>query len=389
MPDANSKQGLIPASRDRAEEQGKNEARDQVAQEWFPGRQLPFLGLVVVTGLALFFCYELVRPFLSALLWAVAFAVLANPFHLWLSRRLLNRTLAAGISVAVVAVVLVMPAAALSPKLAADAVSAVNSLAKSLESGQWQETLGKVKAVSAVVSWVESNVDFREVAREVARVATTGISTVVKGSLAGVVQLLVSGFLLFYLFRDQKEALARLRSLLPITARETDMLFHRFGDTIYAIIYGKLLTAVAQGTLGGVGFWILGLPAPWFWGLVMGTLSFLPIVGASLVWGPVAVFLALNERIGAAVLLTLFGVVVIGPIESFLYPILVGNRLKLHNALVFIAVLGGLVAFGPVGLVVGPAILALTLGLMDLWKDRLTTAQSTNSHSAPREGAAN
>jgi predicted PurR-regulated permease PerM len=364
------------AAADAAGVDGRTTATGPPARDWFPSRQLPFLGLAMLTGLALFFCCKLIQPFLSALLWAVAFAVVANPFYLWLCRKVRHRSLAAGVAVLVVGVVLVLPTIALAPKLAGDAASAVDSIAKSIESGQWQEKLGKVKALSSAVAWVESHVDFGEIAREVAHGVTNGVSSLVTGSVAGLVQLLVSGFLLFYLFRDQKEALAALRSLLPLSADEADMLFHRFSDAIYAIIYGRFLMAAAQGALGGFGFWILGLPVPWFWGLVMSVLSFLPFVGASLVWGPAAVFLTLEGRLGAALLLVLLGVVVIAPIESFFYPIMVGHRLKLHNALVFVAVLGGLVAFGPVGLVVGPAVLALTMGLMSLWRERVAAARA-------------
>jgi predicted PurR-regulated permease PerM len=111
----------------------------------------------------------------------------------------------------------------------------------------------------------------------------------------------------------------------------------------------------------------------------MGVLSFLPVVGASLVWGPAAIILALDGHWGLTIFLAIWGVAIIGPIESLLYPILVGNRLQLHNALVFIAVLGGLFAFGPVGLFVGPAILALTLGIQSLWKDRLAIQRNTQA----------
>lgn len=368
-------------TRDFAEGNRNKATGNAPTPEWFPGRQLPFAGLVALTALALYFSYQMVRPFLSAVLWSVAFAVLANPFHLWLCRKVGRRSLAAAISVAVVGVVVVVPTVMVAPKLAGEAALAVNSVAGSLESGQWQEKAAKVKAVSATISWVKSNLDLREVAREAARVATAGVSSFVSSSLAGVVQLLVSGFLLFYLFRDQEEALAALRSLLPFTAGETDTLFQRCSSTIHAIICGKLLTAMAQGTLGGIGFWLLGLPAPWFWGLVMCVLSFLPIVGASFVWGPAVVFLAFDGRVGAAVFLALLGMVAITSIESFLYPIMAGHRLKLHDALVFVALLGGVLAFGPVGLIVGPAVLALTLGLLTLWKQRVMATRAADTRS--------
>jgi predicted PurR-regulated permease PerM len=365
-------------STEHAGESGRNSAPVPASGDWFPRRQLPFWGLVGLTALALFFCYRLIEPFLSALLWAVAFAVLANPFHKWLCRKVRFPSLAAGISVAAVALVLVLPATALAPKLAGEASSAINVISNTLETGQWREKLAQVKIVSNAIAWLESNVDFHEVTR----MLTTSFSSLVKMSVAGLVQLLMSAFLLFYLFRDQEKALAALRSLLPITSGESDMLFRRFSDTIYAIIFGKALTAAMQGVVGAVGFWILGLPDPWFWGLLMSVLSFLPVVGASLVWGPAAVFLAFDEHFGRAVLLVLWGVVLVAPIESFLYPLLLGHRLKLHNALVVIAVLGGLFAFGPVGLVLGPAILALTLGLQTLWRERVLAAKELDQPPA-------
>ncbi|OGV57000.1 MAG: hypothetical protein A2X45_12485 [Lentisphaerae bacterium GWF2_50_93] len=354
---------------------GDNAALVPPARDWVPRRQLPFLGLMVLTVFAVFFCYQLVQPFLTAVLWAIAFAILANPFYRWLLRIIRIRSLASGIAVAAVALVIVLPAVALAPKLAGDTASAVNSVTQSLGSGQWREKLSQVNALSAAINWMEAHVDFRELFHEIAYVLTTAMSTVLKGSVAGIGQLIVGGFLLFYLFRDQDEALAALRSLLPVAPDEADMLFCRFSDTVYALIYGKMLTAVVQGALGGVSFWIFGLPAPWFWGLMMGMLSFLPMVGASLVWGPAAVILALDGYLGKSILLVMWGVLIIAPIESFLYPILVGRRLKLHDALVFIALLGGMFAFGPVGLFIGPAILALTLGLISLWKERLSTAR--------------
>lgn len=215
-----------------------------------------------MTVLAVFFCFQLAQPFLSVVLWAISFAVLANPFYRWPGRKVRFRSLAAGIPVAAVVFVLVLPTVALTPKLVGDAASAVNSVAQSLETGQWREKLAQVKAISAAILWVETNVDFREVARKAAHRLTTGLSSVVKGSVAGVVQLPVRAFLLFHLFRDQQEALTALKSVLPITAGEAEMLLHRFTDTVYAIISGKVLTATAQRALGAIGFWILGSPAP-------------------------------------------------------------------------------------------------------------------------------
>ena len=117
-------------------------------------------------------------------------------------------------------------------------------------------------------------------------------------------------------------------------------------------------------------FWWLVLPAPVLWGVIMALLALVPMLGAFLVWIPAALLLASEGHWGQSLLLTLWGTLVVGTIDNVLRPILVGNRLKLHTILVFISVVGGLILFGPAGLVLGPVVLTVTTGLLELWKPR-------------------
>jgi predicted PurR-regulated permease PerM len=142
------------------------------------------------------------------------------------------------------------------------------------------------------------------------------------------------------------------------------------GDTVYATIYGTLAVAAVQGTLGGLMFWWLGLPAPMLWGLVMGVLAVVPVLGAFIVWIPAALFLALDGNWGKALILALWGGVVVGGIDNVMYPILVGNRLKLHTIPAFMAIVGGLIVFGPSGLILGPVVLTVTVLLLEIWQSR-------------------
>jgi predicted PurR-regulated permease PerM len=118
-------------------------------------------------------------------------------------------------------------------------------------------------------------------------------------------------------------------------------------------------------------FWWLGLPAPLLWGVIMGLLAIVPVLGAFIVWIPVAVFLALDGRWGEALILTTWGAVVVGGIDNFLYPILVGDRLRLHTIPAFISIIGGLILFGASGLILGPLAVAVTLFLFEIWKTRV------------------
>jgi predicted PurR-regulated permease PerM len=150
----------------------------------------------------------------------------------------------------------------------------------------------------------------------------------------------------------------------------TDQIRRRVVETIQAIFYGTLVVAVVQGTLGGLMFWWLGLAAPLLWGIMMGLLAVVPVLGASIIWLPAAIFLALEGSWGKAIVLTLWGSVVVGGIDNLLYPMLVGNRLKMHTAVAFIAVVGGLLVYGPSGVILGPVVVAVTISLLEYWHAR-------------------
>ncbi len=187
--------------------------------------------------------------------------------------------------------------------------------------------------------------------------------------------------MLFYLFRDRREALGTLRSLVPLSKVETDRVLARMSDTIHATVFGTLVVAAVQGALGGLMFWWLGLPAPILWGAVMALLAVVPVLGAFVIWVPAAIFLAASGQWGKAAILAAWGGVVIAMVDNLLYPILVGNRLRLHTVPVFFSIVGGLAIFGASGLIIGPVILALTDAILEIWRRR--TADGRPAEAAP------
>ena len=150
----------------------------------------------------------------------------------------------------------------------------------------------------------------------------------------------------------------------------------RVGDTIHATVYGTFAIAAVQGLLGGLMFWWLELPAPLLWGLMMSLLAIVPMLGASVIWAPAALFLALEGNVGSALMLAVWGILVVSTIDNLLRPIFVGNRLKLHTILAFMSVVGGLVLFGPAGLILGPVILTVTMLLLEIWFKRTAVRAS-------------
>jgi predicted PurR-regulated permease PerM len=143
-------------------------------------------------------------------------------------------------------------------------------------------------------------------------------------------------------------------------------------DAIHATFYGTIVCAAVQGTLGGLMFWWLGLSAPLLWGLIMGLLAIVPVFGAFVIWIPAAALLALDGHWSKALLLTAWGSVVVGGIDNLLYPMLVGNRLRLHTVPAFVSVVGGLVVFGASGVILGPLAVSITLSLLEIWRARMS-----------------
>ena len=153
-------------------------------------------------------------------------------------------------------------------------------------------------------------------------------------------------------------------------------LFGEVFDTVHATVYGTFAVAAVQGLLGGLMFWWLGLPEPLLWGVVMGLLAVVPVLGAFVIWIPAAIFLALEGSEVKAVLLTIWGLVVVGGIDNLLYPMLVGRRLKMHSIVAFVSIIGGLLVLGPSGLILGPVVFTVTRVLLEIWSGRNAAADS-------------
>ncbi|MCA1601019.1 MAG: AI-2E family transporter [Acidobacteria bacterium] len=199
---------------------------------------------------------------------------------------------------------------------------------------------------------------------------------VIGGVIGAIVQMFFVVFTMYYLFRDGDKIFAALRDALPLESKQATAIMARTRDVIGASVYGVLAIAIVQGVLGGLAFWALGVPSAIVWGVAMTFLSMIPMLGAFLVWVPAAIYLALTGHAVKAVLLVLWGTLVIGMIDNFLRPKLVGERTKLHELLIFFAVLGGLQVFGVLGIVLGPVVLAITLALVDVFQAADRTSET-------------
>ncbi len=318
----------------------------------------------------MYVCYRLVVPFMPALTLALALSVMFLPLQRWLETRFKHSSLAALLAVMLVVLIVLIPVIFVGQRLILQAIDGAQLIDSKVSSGEWRRVLDAHPLLASLADRIGRQIDLSATVKSLTTGLSTAAGSLVKGSMVQMVSLCVTFYLLFFMLRDRRAALDALRSLSPLTKPEIDRLLRRVGETIHATIYGLLVVASIQGLLGGLMFWWLGLPAPLLWGVVMALLAVVPVLGAFIVWLPAALFLLVDGSVGKALVLVLWGMLVVGTIDNLLRPILVGNRLKLHTALAFISVVGGLLLFGPAGIILGPVALTVTGALLEIWRNR-------------------
>ncbi len=319
-----------------------------------------------LTAALLLVCAAVAFPLLSGLTWGVAFAVVFRPVQKWLARLTSRPALAAAVSTSLVALLLVVPVVLVAAQFAAEARE-LRGRAEELR-GDWRERLGEVPRVGPWLQSQAEGVEPRQLAGQLLERAGGLLAPVAGGLGAFAFQSLVAAFVLFFCLKDGPDLLAQLRDLLPVAPDEAVRLTVRAEDAIQATLKGTILTGVAQGVSGGVVFALLGIPGAVLWGVVMTVLSVLPVLGAFIVWVPAAGYLAAQGSLGSAAILTVWGVVMAGPVCNWIYARAAGDRMKLHPLATLLSFVGGLAVFGVAGMVLGPVAFAVASELPRAWR---------------------
>ena len=346
----------------------------------------PILVLFLLTLAIGTLCAALFAPFLPAITWAIALTVATRKPYDWLRGRLKNKTLTAAVGVLLVVLLIVTPASLVFQSLGKRVVETA-SLVQSGTAQSWvHHFLDQYPRLQQLIDRASGAVSFEQAAQSTAGFLAARLRAFLAGSVTTLTQLIIMLFTLFFLFRDREEARLALRSLVPLNVAQIDLLLHRMGDTISAVLQGSLLIAVIRALLGGVMFWILGVPDALMWSVIMALVGTIPALGTFLVWMPVTVYLLATEHWIKATVLFGWGAFVIGTVDNLLYPTLVGSKLQLHTVPVFFAVLGGMGLFGITGIVLGPLLLTTFVTLLPIWKSDV--AVSSALHAQPRGQAA-
>ncbi len=320
------------------------------------------------------------KPFFSPIAWAAIFAILLYPAHDRLHQRVPNKSLSATIMTILVLLIIIVPLSALGILLIAEIISTYDLIQQWFNSGKYDQVLAFFRGpfIDNVREQLGTYVDLENIdlytiisqaMQRLSSFAVEQLTNIVQNFSRFLFSFVLMVFTLFFFFKDGEGMVQFLKEVIPLEPKRENEIFQQFAEVVVATVVGDLAVALLQGILGGIAFWILGLPSPVFWGALMAILSIFPVVGAPLVYMPASIILFAQNEIFKAIALLVWGLLVVSQIDNFLRPILISGRTKLHTLLLFFSILGGIYVFGFLGIIIGPVIAALFFTMLRIFRD--------------------
>lgn len=345
------------------------------------GRNVPSsrisIPLVACLLLVLVLAFVVFRYFLLTFTIAGSLALLMASAQRTLTRRLWGmRSLAASLLVLVVIAALLLPMLSYGTIIAQQATGAVEWLRPHLEPAAfdklWRETLPKKFPLA--MAWVRrtSGGTAASTASAVLSRLAAEANNWAQSFLAGLANVLlhfgIFVLMLFFLLRDGEELREAVRGISPLTRGQELEIVDHLTRTVKGVLQAMVVVPIAQGVVALLGFWIFGVPAPLLWSLMVVFAALIPIVGSPLAWVPAGLYLVYSGSTAKGVGLLLYGAVLISGIDNVIKPLILKGAAQIHMLLAFLSILGGIFAFGPTGLVVGPVVLSLVLSAYRIYR---------------------
>lgn len=331
------------------------------------------------------FCFLMFLPFIKAIGWALALTIIAYPIYSFIGKKIKNKNICAFLSCAIVVLLILIPAIFLLTLVTQEAVQLtknietfiscdnISHIQKYLKPGS-----GFAKIITNFVGKyvnlsnfpLESNINsiMVDLTKKTGAIVGKQSLIIAKNIALSVFWILLVLIITFFLLKDGEKILKYIRTFIPLDEEQKNLAFKKVDESIKATIYGWLVIGLAQGFLLGLMFFILRLDSPVLWGAVTFLVSFVPLIGAPGVWLPASIILLIKGMYVKGIILFLWGMLVVSTADNILRPIFVGTKLHLHIMLTFFAIFGGLLLMGPLGLIMGPVIFAVTINLLDILK---------------------
>ena len=331
--------------------------------------QARWIAVMLATAIALYLCWLMIKPFLGVVAWAIVLVIVFYPVHRRLARRITRPGLRALVSCLLVVLIIVLPLVLLTTLLAQELVKVIPNLPSQVS----QLLNSPTSPFGKLSGWLYARFGIDTISSKafvVDQLKQSGDwllgSSVnfMRNIVGGIVKAFFVLFTMYYLFKDGDKIVDKLPAALPLGRKQSEAIIVRTKEVVSASVYGVVAIAAIQGLLGGIVFWILGIPSPLLWAVLMAFVCMIPVAGSFLVWLPLSIYLMVTGHWTKAVILIVWGALVISTVDNLLRPKLVGSQTRLHELLIFFAVLGGISVFGLLGIVLGPVVLAITLGLL-------------------------
>jgi len=347
-------------------------------------KTFPGYFLIAAIVISFFFFFKVLNPFITVLIFSAILATVMYPLYKWVLNLLKgNEIVASLLTCFIVLVFILVPILVFVILLGKQAFDAYLYIQHAVMNGafdpylKWEhggfiyDSLGFVRdQVGGVVDFDSLNIreSITSTAQAVAAFLATQSAQILKSIGWLFINLFVLLFALFYLFKDGKKLMRNVVNVSPLPRKYDDDLIKKFKEISHAALYGIFLTAVAQGFIGGVGFAIVGIPSALFWGTAISIFSLVPVVGTATVWFPASVILIVTGNVWGGVFLFFYGLLIVSTVDNFLRAYLIGERAKMNQLMTFLAVFGGIWAFGLIGVVFGPLILTSFFAFLHIYE---------------------
>lgn len=340
-----------------------------------------------VAVLSMYLLYSILSPFLALIVWAGAIGIITYPLYEKLLAHYHGREIAsAALMTTAVVLALVVPLLGLVFTLSREATLAYHYLerASSGASGLTLDGMLNHPMVAIVRNKVEPltgrlDLELNEMVLPAIKKGVASIlnysTDIAKNFLGFLFKLGLMLITLFFIYKDGMYFLQRFWQVVPIRQTLRATISTTVTRVLGAVMYGVILTCIVQGTLGGLGFWVAGLPSPFLFGTLMAIFAPIPFIGTALVWLPGAIYLLMQGEILYGILLIAWGGLVVGTIDNVIRPLFISGKAKLPILLIVFGVLGGVLAFGLTGVVAGPVILAIIMVFFDAGREATTQVE--------------
>ena len=334
---------------------------------------------VVFFIFVIYLAYIVLKPFLTAIITSAVLAYLFYPLYEKLRRRMKSRNVSAFVASLLIIIIIAVPFLFILNSVAKES-QFVYIKAKQIFITGDVFSLGCLpddpSAACRFSGWIAGFTGRPSVRYHLETSierATTSFSRRISEFVFSipniVLGIFVTFFTMFYLFKDGKIVVERVKRVLPLNLQDQTKMFQKLNETTYAIVYGSLLVAAVQGAVAGIGYFFFGIPSPILWGIFTAIFALIPFIGTPIVWVLLSILLVIQGYPLSGIGLILYGIFIISSIDNVLKPFVIGKKARIHPVLVLLGVLGGLAVFGFIGFVIGPLILAVFMTFLEIYEN--------------------